>query len=510
MEAVRSRLAPLAVALAGVIVLVVALVALLGGGEEPVEVPPLLIPTPPGLPAAQQPEPIVDPFTYDPDRRAEFEARAAAGNAHVLYARSPGGAVATAERTARWRKQIESAAGAAGVDADLVEALVFLESAGREDAIAGGDVEGAAGLTQIVAGTATTLLGMTVDVARSARYTRQIDRALRRGRLFRVQRLRAARARVDERFNPVEAIRGMSRYLKLAKARFGTDELAVESYHMGMGNLEGVLRAYAEDTSARPIGEIVSERALAYAQVYFDSSPLRHAAAHDKLAALGDDSSNYLWKVHAARDIMRMWRSDPNLVRQAEAAQTAKNSAEEVLHPPASTPAFGDADSLREAWDRGDLIAFPDDPARTGLRLDRRMGELARRLKQPTSLYRGLRPPAMALALYIGAQVRAISGDPQATLTVSSTVRDGTYQRALARSNPEATHNFSLHTTGWAFDVLRRYRSRQHALAFQFVLDRLQSLNLIAWVREPGAIHVTASSEAEALTPLLQLIAPAG
>jgi hypothetical protein len=39
------------------------------------------------------------------------------------------------------------------------------------------------------------------------------------------------------------------------------------------------------------------------------------------------------------------------------------------------------------------------------------------------------------------------------------------------------------------------------------VLDRLQSLNLIAWVREPGAIHITASSEANALLPLLDRLA---
>jgi hypothetical protein len=32
-------------------------------------------------------------------------------------------------------------------------------------------------------------------------------------------------------------------------------------------------------------------------------------------------------------------------------------------------------------------------------------------------------------------------------------------------------------------------------VAFQYMLDRLQSLNLIAWVREPGAIHITTSGE---------------
>ena len=52
--------------------------------------------------------------------------------------------------------------------------------------------------------------------------------------------------------------------------------------------------------------------------------------------------------------------------------------------------------------------------------------------------------------------------------------------------------------------MLRRYASRRQALAFQFTLDRLQALNLIAWVREPAAIHITASSDAKVLVPLLK------
>jgi hypothetical protein len=75
-------------------------------------------------------------------------------------------------------------------------------------------------------------------------------------------------------------------------------------------------------------------------------------------------------------------------------------------------------------------------------------------------------------------------------------VRDLEYQRLLVRRNAFATREYSLHTTGFALDVRRKYRSRAQAVAFQYLLDRLQSLNLIAWVREPGAIHITASSEA--------------
>jgi hypothetical protein len=84
-------------------------------------------------------------------------------------------------------------------------------------------------------------------------------------------------------------------------------------------------------------------------------------------------------------------------------------------------------------------------------------------------------------------------------LIVTSTVRDTRYQAVLGSRNQEATHRYSLHTTGYAFDVLRRYRSHRQALAFEFWLGRLQALNLIAWVREPAAIHITASSEAQAM-----------
>ena len=73
-------------------------------------------------------------------------------------------------------------------------------------------------------------------------------------------------------------------------------------------------------------------------------------------------------------------------------------------------------------------------------------------------------------------------------------MRDVTYQRRLLKSNIQATHHYSLHTTGYAFDIERRYRSRRQALAFQFMLDRLQALNMIAWAREPDAIHVTVAA----------------
>ena len=55
-----------------------------------------------------------DPFAYSPDRRGEFERRAAAGFSHVVYDKSPDGAENTAERVAAYRPLIDAEAIAAG------------------------------------------------------------------------------------------------------------------------------------------------------------------------------------------------------------------------------------------------------------------------------------------------------------------------------------------------------------------------------------------------------------
>ena len=427
-------------------------------------------------PGAGNTETTEDPLAWEPDKRAELERRAAAGLAHVLYAKSPGGVVLSASRTATFRPVIERVAKRSHLDPDVLEGIVMLESAGRPEAQASNDLEGAVGLTQILAETGQNLLGMRIDVRQSERLTRGI----RRGRKV-AARLRARR-RVDERFDPAKAIAATARYLQIAEERLGRDDLAVAAYHMGIGNMQTALAAYGKAD-------------ISYAQLFFDSTPLRHARAWGILARLGDDSSTYLWRVMAAEEIMRLYREDPaGLARRAE-LQGRKASAEEVLHPSDRTAPFRDPFAVGRARASGALVGLDARRlARSGVRIDRTMGELARRLHQSPRLYRALRPQALRILEVIGTGTRDIAHS--GPLVVTSTVRDIRYQRVLAARNLEATRNFSLHTTGWAFDISRTYRSRAQALAFQFMLDRLTALNMIAWVREPGAIHITVAAPA--------------
>src|SRR3954467_11632459 len=328
--------------------------------------------------------PSNDPLAYRPGAEETLATRAAAGLSHVLYAKSPGGAAATAARVARFRPLIEAATRRYGADPDMLEAIVFLESAGRPEARASNDLTGAVGLTQILAQTGAGLLHMHVDLPRSMRLTKQIGKAFSKGRRGQVARLRAQRRRADARFDPAKSLAATCHYLQFAKGKLGRDDLAVESYHMGVGNLQGALAAYgAGDVS--------------YVALYFGSTPLRHSRAFDRLAALGDDSATYLWRVLAAKQIMRLYRTHRPELARLQDLHARKATAEEVLHPRGSTRVYATPAALARARARGTIPSLPRHDPQLPLRIDPGMGELA----PHRTLYRGLSPEALAMLVYI-------------------------------------------------------------------------------------------------------------
>lgn len=426
-----------------------------------------------------------DPLAVEEGRTSAYERAAAFGLSHALFAKSPGGVAASARRTAAVRPLVEEAAAGSGIDGDLLEAIVFLESAGRPDVIAGDDVAHAAGLTQILAETATSFLGMRVDLAASRRLTRRIENARLRGSAKLVERLRAERRRVDARFDPAQALAGAVRYLTEARRRLGRDDLAIVSYHMGIGNLAGVLRAYTGRMS-EPIPTVVDEEDLDYARVYFDSSPARHRKAWELLAGFGDDSQTYYWRVLAAREIMLLLRENPAELDRLAALHGHGPSAELVLHPPNVTERFAEPEELEAALDRDVLATLPNDPARLHFRIR------PKRAPASPSVYRSLTPRAADLLGYVAAEVHKLSGDP-----TPLTVTEAAYDEASALATPGAAAHASLHASGTSFDVRRHYGSGAQAKAFQWTLERLEALGLIAWFRDDSVIHVTVSPKAD-------------
>jgi hypothetical protein len=425
----RRRIAVLAALAAAVAVVLVLLLS--SGSSKPERL----------VPGAGGGSGTYDPLAYDSDKEKELEQRAAAGFSDVVYEKSPAGVVATAKRVARWRPLIERAAKARGVDPDTLEAIVFLESAGRPDAIAGGNVEGAAGLTQILASTATALLGLTVDVARSRSLTSRIASA---GTDKQLRRLERARRRIDQRFDPAHAVDAAARYLAQAKNKFGRDDLAVASYHMGMGNLDNVIARYGGGDPS-------------YARLYFDSAPLHHPRAYGLLSSLGDDSSTYLWRVRAAQEIMRLSRNDLQKLDELAALDDEGGGGARRLFPD-GVPDANSKTRKPPAW-----------TTPLGLRLT--AGARSNYAPEPAT---------EAVLAYIGAGTKVISG--QAPLVVRS------------------AHGIRL-------DFARSYRSHKQALAFQYMLDRLQAWNLIAWGRVGETLAVVVGPDAKNVLPSAAQIA---
>ncbi len=217
--------------------------------------------------------------------------------------------------------------------ADDLEAMLFLESAGRPTVMADGTPASATGLMQIIPSTAVSLLGMRVDLARSLEINRELPRAQRRAVTSRKAKKRRAARRevrsllrerpvVDERFDPQKSLDAAVRYLLEARRRFGRTDLAIASYHMGIGNLDTVLRTYVAPRPApRSTRRTVERYGLSWPQLYYDSSPTRNPRTWKLLTQLGDETRHYLFKVLASREILRLAREDRDeLERQVSAS----------------------------------------------------------------------------------------------------------------------------------------------------------------------------------------------
>jgi len=201
--------------------------------------------------------------------------------------------------------------------------------------------------------------------------------------------------------------------------------------------------------------------------------------------------------VLAAREIMRLYREDqPQLARNV-ALQADSDSAEETFYPPATRVTFRDSEGLRDALASGELVSIPSGDA-YGFEITPDVGALTRqRVDIGRGLYKTLTPAARATLLYLAARVQVITGagGPKDNLLLTAATRDEEYERALGIEPSD----FTLHTTGNSFDFKRKYRNDEQALAFQFVLDRLSALGVIAYTKVNDTIHVTVSPRADAL-----------
>ena len=194
---------------------------------------------------------------------------------------------------------------------------------------------------------------------------------------------------------------------------------------------------------------------------------------------------------------MKRWRDDPDALDERGDLITEKATLEELYHPRGGHRLLRDS-RRRPRRTVGRQPRGAPGRSLAGIPGHGTGGRDGDELGADPELYRALRPEALAALVYLSAKVKAISGERE-PLKVTSATRDQEYQDLLVGVNPEATQEYSLHTTGWSFDIRRDYASDAQAAAFQFALDRLRAHAILDYAYEPAAIHVTVSESARVL-----------
>jgi hypothetical protein len=429
---------------------------------------PLPIVPEPSAPAAPAPAPL----EALPAEAIDANAARAFDRSFIVSSRH--GVFAAARNVVAWRRLALRAAEGTTVDARLLESLIYVESGGAAGAVAGDR----AGLTQLTPVQARSV-GLHVNARASAKLTREIGWWVHHGSYREARRLARARAHVDRRFSALAELRGTVRYLERAQRSLGRLDLAVASLHLGVSGLRGTVERFgAKDVS--------------YGQLYFGSAPDRRPAVYRRLTAHGEAAYDYWWHVLAAQRVLDLYLGNPQKLAWEDRQQHRKSSAEEVLHPRPVAHEFRTNAQLARAWKRGVLHWIPNAPARTGITVEHLGGMMPLRERK---LFHGLRPAAMNVLFLIGQRVRQLSGESQ-PLHLTSAVRDDTYQGALEGVNAFAARTYSLHTTGFTFDLGRATLSPRQEQALRLVLDRLTALNAVAYIEEPYCFHVTVASRA--------------
>ena len=161
-----------------------------------------------------------------------------------------------------------------------------------------------------------------------------------------VARLRERRRAVDERFDPPKALAATARYLVIAQR--GARPRRPGGRQLPHGHRQPAERA----------ARLRGGRRLLRAAV-LRLHPAHHEQAYRRLAALGDDSATYLWRVMAAREIMRLYRSDPDRLDRMSRAAEREELGGGGAAPADETEQFSTPDDLRDAYDGGRIVALP-------------------------------------------------------------------------------------------------------------------------------------------------------
>ena len=195
-----------------------------------------------------------------------------------------------------------------------IAGILYLESAAHPEKCARPfNVRSACGIAQIEYDTAVNYLGLKVDLKKSQRISKKINKMLATGASWdspKLNELLQERRRVDDRFDPYKSIDAMGKYLSMSRERLGRIDFSIASYHMGTAGVEKLICIYLGIPYRMNVSGLVIKKNLSFPKVYYDCRSHPHSKCWRYLSTRADSSHQYFWKVQAGKWFFAIWHEN--------------------------------------------------------------------------------------------------------------------------------------------------------------------------------------------------------
>ncbi len=400
-----------------------------------------------------------------------------------------------------YKEAISGASRKYGIESEILEAHVFLESQGSEQAKS---PTGPKGPGQFTALTAANLWDVK-DGKYLLRYKGQEkDVAANRRRK---RHIRPDEIIEDNREDPVLAVYAEAKLLREERDFFGRQDFASAAYHSSRDKIREWVKMYLAPLPVVNGGKVDIEKYnLTYDKLYFGATPYKNPGTYKMFRDLMavDFGANYWYKILCARDVLSLLRKSPLAFealaqKQRYNGQRAANRMWTFYGP--DDEKLVTLDDLRAKLEGGELVTIPDDP-RFGFKLRLEGSDSIGALdKENREYYIATKKETAGALLFIAQEVSKLrAGRKTLPLEVTSVTRTVDYQEKLTKVNPVATKKaVSFHVLGLAFDITKNGMSLDDQRDIQFILDELDSTGFISWVPENAAYHVVVAPSPEAI-----------
>lgn len=372
--------------------------------------------------------------------------------------------------------------------AHALQGIIMIESGGSSLPVS---TASAAGVVQMMPKTARQFgLVVSENTARTDKLLRMVKAGDRPAY--------AELARVDERFNPYQCIKGGARFLTSLFNHYGRWDFAVAAYHGGQGNIDKLIWRYAKESMCENrsnIRQLVNANGLSYSRIFFGCSPASTPATYrimkDYKSSEKDFSAQYYWNVLAAEQAIKLFQDDSDrFTRKVNYWKDHRGKSAEAMWYGPEVNGYKSSTELQAAYDSGELVPAPCDPKVMGYKFDNLiLGNYV--LKAERTLFQGSRPETIGLLMTIASLTRQQSGHWDEALTVTGLVETqaSLTRRTIMKKSAPAGGKFN--TTGRTINIARNYRSEAQRIGFQYALDFLKDRGDICYTAEGMTVHVT-------------------